>query len=140
MRPGYNKMGQIAANTPISTMIPFYGGIRPSWSLASGGKFYDPAGAQMSAGPYGSDDWSWMSFANLSDVDYTVMVNGVNGVWSWDGTTFVKEAVDGPVGRDVGDTRQVRQGHRPHEPAVVRRQRQPRGLLSAGAAEVGARC
>jgi hypothetical protein len=52
----------------------------------------------LGAGPYGSNDWSWTSFANLSSVDFTIMVNGVNGVVSWDGTTFVAEAVTAPAG------------------------------------------
>jgi hypothetical protein len=97
VRPGYIKLGQIAANTPISTLIPFYG-TPQKLAAASGGKIYDIAGAQIAAGPYGGDDWSWTSFANLSSVDYTVMVNGHDGVVSWDGTTFAAEAVTAPAG------------------------------------------
>jgi hypothetical protein len=57
----------------------------------------DLAGASLSTG-YGSDKWSWTSFSNLASVDYTVMVNGVDGVRSWDGTTFATEAVTAPAG------------------------------------------
>jgi hypothetical protein len=98
VRPGYIKIGQIAANTPISTLVPFYGGPTPKLAAASGGKLYDTSGAVISAGPYGSDSWAWTSFANLSNVDYTIMVNGVDGVISWDGTTFVHETVTAPTG------------------------------------------
>ena len=96
VRPGYILMGTIAAATPISTLIPFYGSPQ-KLAAASGGKIYDLAGAVIAAGPYGSDSWSWTSFSNLSSVDYTVMVNGVNGVISWDGTTFVAETVTAPA-------------------------------------------
>jgi hypothetical protein len=98
VRPGYIKMGQIAANTPISTMLPYYG--EPTkLAAAAGASIYDLSGAQISTG-YGSDQWSWVSFANLSTTDYTIMVNGVDGVWSWDGTTFVNESagITVPVG------------------------------------------
>jgi hypothetical protein len=95
VRPGYLKLGQIAANTPISTMIPYYGSPQ-KLAAASGGKIYDLAGAQIAAGPYGSDDWAWTSFSNLSSDDFTVMVNGFDGVISWSGTTFAVEAVTAP--------------------------------------------
>ena len=96
IRPGYIKIGEIAAGTPISTLIPYYGASQ-ELAAASGGKIYDIAGAEIAAGPYGSDDWDWTSFSNLSAVEYTVMVNGVDGVISWDGTSFVAEAVTVPT-------------------------------------------
>jgi hypothetical protein len=89
VRPGYIKMGQIAANTPISTLIPYYGA-PTKLAAAAGASIYDTGGAQLATG-FGSDVWSWTSFSNLSTVDYTIMVNGVNGVRSWDGTTFADE-------------------------------------------------
>jgi hypothetical protein len=96
VRPGYKKMGQIAANTPISTVIPYYGEPQKI-AFAAGAGIFDLAGASLHGG-FGGDDWAWVSFANLSAIDYTVMVNGVNGVWSWDGTTFVNETITVPVG------------------------------------------
>jgi hypothetical protein len=98
VRPGYIKVGEIAAGTPISTVVPFYGD-PGKLAFAAGGKLYDLGGVQLSTG-YGSDDWAWTSFSNLSAVDYTIMVNGVNGVWSWNGTAFADEsaAITVPVG------------------------------------------
>jgi len=83
VRPGYRMLSQLAAHTPISTLIPYYG--EPSkLAAASAGSLYDTAGVLLSSG-YGNDYWSWTSFSNLSTTDYTVMVNGVDGVVSWDG-------------------------------------------------------
>ena len=77
-------------------MIPYYGAPQ-ELAAAAGGKIYDLSGAEIKTG-YGGDDWAWTSFSNLSSVDYTVMVNGIDGVVSWDGTTFVTEAVTAPAG------------------------------------------
>jgi hypothetical protein len=96
VRPGYIKLAQIAANTPVSTMIPYYG--EPSKIVAaSGTKLYDIGGVQV-GGTYGSDDWAWISYSDLSDTDYTIMVNGVDGVISWDGTVFAHETITVPTG------------------------------------------
>jgi len=97
VRPGYIKIGQIVANTPISTLIPFYG---PQQRLvaAAGAGIYALDGTVIVPGGFGNADWSWTSFSNLSSDDYTVMVNGFAGVISWNGSaTFVKEAVTAPV-------------------------------------------
>jgi hypothetical protein len=34
---------------------------------------------------FSSDDWHWTMFANLNQAKYLVMVNGHDGVWSYDG-------------------------------------------------------
>jgi len=95
VRPGYIKIGEIAAATPISTMIPYYGAPQ-ELAVASGAKIYDLSGTEIGTG-YGGDDWAWTSYSDLSDTDYTIMVNGFDGVVSWDGVTFVKETVTAPV-------------------------------------------
>ena len=97
VRPGYIKMGQIAANTPISTIIPYYGAPNKLAFASGNGKLYDLSGVEIKTG-YGGDDWSWTSFSNLASVDYTIMVNGIDGVVSWDGTAFVTETVTAPTG------------------------------------------
>ena len=49
VRPGYVQIGAIAAATPISTIIPYYGA--PSkLAFASGGKIYDMGGVELTAG------------------------------------------------------------------------------------------
>jgi hypothetical protein len=96
VRPGYIQVGAIAAGTAISTLIPYYG-VPNRLAAASVDKIYDMAGAEISTG-YGSDDWSWTSFSNLSTDDYTILVNGFDGVNSWNGLVFAKEAVRAPAG------------------------------------------
>jgi hypothetical protein len=96
VRPGYIQIGEIVGNPSISTMIPYYG--QPSeLACAAGGKIYDLSGTEIASG-YGSDDWAWTSYSDLSDTDYTIMVNGVDGIVSWDGATFATETVTVPTG------------------------------------------
>jgi hypothetical protein len=96
VRPGYIKVGQLPEGVPASTTIPYYG--EPSkLAFAGGAGIYDLGGALLQGG-FGGDDWAWTSFSNLSSVDYTVMVNGYNGLWSWDGFTFVAESLVVPAG------------------------------------------
>jgi hypothetical protein len=97
VRPGYIKIGEIAGNPPISALIPHYSGGNDEMCVAAGTKLYDTTGAELSTG-YGGDDWSWVSFSNLGVADYTIMVNGHDGVVSWDGTTFVRETITVPTG------------------------------------------
>ena len=93
LRPGYFQMGAIAAGTPISTLIPYYGA-NPTFVAAAGDGLYNASGTRIGTHSYGSDVWQWTSFANLSQVKFTVMVNGVDGIISWDGTTTTLPAMD----------------------------------------------
>lgn len=69
---------------PIACLVPFYG--QPSrLAAATNGKLANITTTATIKGGFTSDDWHWTSFSNLSDTDYTVMVNGRDGVWSWDG-------------------------------------------------------
>lgn len=97
VRPGYIKIGQTAAALPVSTMISFSGNGLERLIAASGTTLCGTDGSILSSG-WGGDDWAWSSYSNLSSVDYTIMVNGYDGVVSWDGTTFVKETVTAPPG------------------------------------------
>lgn len=85
----------------VETLVPFYG--QPSRIAAAvDGKLITLDGTDL-GGPVGGftlNDWSWTSFANLSSNDFTVMCNGAEGVWSWDGTNggLVHETVTAAVG------------------------------------------
>lgn len=95
VRPGFIKVGEITGNPAISTMIPYYG--EPQrLAAAAGGGIYDLSGALLDDG-YGGDNWGWASYTDLGDADYTILVNGFDGVVSWDGTAFVVEAVTVPT-------------------------------------------
>lgn len=72
-----------AAARPVETLVPFYG--QPSkLAAATNGQLRLFDGTLVQGG-FTGNDWSWTSFSNLSAVDYTIMVNGRDGVWSWDG-------------------------------------------------------
>jgi hypothetical protein len=83
----------------VETLVPFYGA-PARMAAAIDGKLITLDGTDLGGPGFTGNDWSWTSFANLSSADYTVMVNGSNGVWSWDGTNggLVHEAVTAPVG------------------------------------------
>ena len=103
LRPGYFQMGAIAAGTPISTLIPYYGA-SPTFVAAAGDGLYNASGTRIGTHSYGSDVWQWTSFANLSQQKFTVMVNGIDGIMSWDGTTTSLPAMDerpGPGTRTI---------------------------------------
>ena len=97
VRPGYNQIGSISTGSPISTLIPWQSDTQ-KFVAAADGKLYRPDSTVLAAGPFGSDNWAWTMFSNLSAIDYTIMVNGVDGVKSWDGTTVATEAVTAPAG------------------------------------------
>jgi len=84
-----------AAGNPVETLVPYYG--EPNkLAVATAGEMRLLDNTLVQGG-FTSNDWSWTSFSNLSATDYTIMVNGHDGVWSWDGTTMVKEAVTAPA-------------------------------------------
>ena len=69
---------------PIFCLVPFYGAPE-QLAAATNGKLVNITTGDTIRDGFTSDDWHWTSFSNLSDKDYTVMVNGHDGVWSWDG-------------------------------------------------------
>lgn len=70
-------------SAPVEQLVPYYG--QPNkLAAATGGALKLLDGTLVRAG-FTSDDWHWTAFSNLSSTDYTVLVNGQNGVWSWDG-------------------------------------------------------
>ena len=106
LRPGLLKITTtppVIGGSPATCLIPHYrGGLGADYMCVSAGSslFDYVSGAQLKTG-FTSDDWHWTSFSNLGVADYTIMVNGANGVWSWNGTIgptgFVKETVTAPA-------------------------------------------
>jgi len=83
-RAGYVLQSTHADAKSIAVLIPWYGQ-NPKLLAATNHKLADAlTGADRMTG-FTSDDWSWTSFANLGVAKFTVMVNGADGVWSWDG-------------------------------------------------------
>lgn len=90
VRPGTKKISTLPAGTPISAILPYYGG-PDTYALASIDKIYSADLTLIGSG-YGSDDWAWTAFSNLGDTDYTILVNGHDGVWSWNGGKVLPSA------------------------------------------------
>jgi hypothetical protein len=84
-----------AAHKPVWCLVPYYGGAN-RLAAATDGKLIGLDGSVYASG-FTSDDWHWTSFSNLSAVEYTVMVNGTDGVWSWDGATTSSNPAAVPV-------------------------------------------
>lgn len=85
MRSGTQKLATMAGTPAIETLVPWYGPT-PKMLAAGGGNLFNAAtGASIRAG-FTGNDWSWTSFANLGQQKFTVMCNGRDGVWSWDGS------------------------------------------------------
>ena len=100
VRAGYLKVFTDADGKPIEALIPYYG--QPQRMLAATNhKLVNGAdGALLQAG-FTSNDWHWTSYSNLAEADYTVMVNGADGVWSWDGGLTTDPGVVGPTGVSI---------------------------------------
>ena len=86
LRPGYFQMGAIAAGRPISTMIPFYGADQ-KFVVAAGDGLFNASGTRIGTQSYGSDQWQWTSFANLSQTKIHRRWSTASTASStWDGT------------------------------------------------------
>src|SRR6185436_15577563 len=108
VRPGTIKIAHLTPEAPISAIVPFYG-FPNAYLLASNTKLHLPNGTVFESG-FTDDDWAWTAFSNLGTFDFTIMCNGHDGVWSWDGgtnpgpalVTVTKVAKTNPVQVTVG--------------------------------------
>ena len=82
-RPGTVRVHADVDVAPVEHLVPFYGAPN-KLAGAIAGKLIEIDGTVIQTG-FSNNDWSWTAFSNLSSQDYTVMVNGADGVWSWDG-------------------------------------------------------
>lgn len=99
-RHGRRKIFTHPAAAPLESIIPYYGFPTQNMALGTAAKLTTYSGVDIGTG-YSGNDWYWTSFANLGEQTYTVMVNGFDGVLSWDGSNdaagVVKEAVTAPT-------------------------------------------
>jgi hypothetical protein len=95
IRPGYKLIIDYAKANPVERLIPYSG--TPSRLLAAidGELRHVAVGGDLLLDGFGSNDWHWTAFSNLSDTKYTVMVNGADGVWSWDGSLTASDPILG---------------------------------------------
>jgi hypothetical protein len=99
-RAGFLKIATHADAAAVAQLIPWYGPA-PRLAAATNGKIANALDAVTIKTGFTSNDWHWTAFANLGQEKFTVMVNGSDGVWSWNGALdaagFVKEAVTAPA-------------------------------------------
>src|SRR5262245_28299475 len=85
-RSGFRKIATMTGGLPVDHLIPYYG--TPERLAAATNKtFCDAETGTLWKSGFANNDWHWTSFSNLGDREYTVMCNGADGVWSWDGDT-----------------------------------------------------
>jgi hypothetical protein len=83
-RAGTKKIAAMAGAAAVWGLVPYHG--QPERMVAAtNNTLCDIQTGAVVQGGFAGNDWSWSSFSNLSQQDFTVMVNGVNGVWSWGG-------------------------------------------------------
>jgi hypothetical protein len=92
VRPGLKRLAQLVSQAPITTILPWYGGPPDTMVLAAEGKLYAADAVTVIRAGFTSDNWNWTAFSNLGEKDYTVAVNGADGVWSWDGGSVAQAA------------------------------------------------
>lgn len=86
VRGGTFLWQSLPVTLPVEAVIPYYGNPQ-SLLLACNLRLYTQANAALDGRVFTSNDWAWTSISNLGDKEYTVLVNGDDGVWSWDGGT-----------------------------------------------------
>lgn len=84
-RAGTKKIATVTAPAPVECLIPYYGSGGQKLLAASGHRLALASDGSIVKSGFTSDDWSWSSFVNLGSSEFTVMCNGHDGVWSWDG-------------------------------------------------------
>lgn len=84
IRAGYKKIASCAGGQPVEHLVPYYGAPERMAAASNKSLFDAETGTLWRAG-FTSDDWHWSSFSNLGDREYTVMCNGADGVFGWDG-------------------------------------------------------
>jgi len=85
-RAGFKKIATCPGALPIEALIPYHGGPE-RLAAATNHTLCDAETGVLWKSGFTSNDWDWTSFSNLGDQEYTVMCNGADGVFAWDGGT-----------------------------------------------------
>jgi hypothetical protein len=83
VRAGFKKIAT-RGTSPVWHLIPWYS-TATAMLAASNNELWNAQNGNLAKGGFTSNDWHWTSFSNLGQEDFTIMVNGSDGVWSWDG-------------------------------------------------------
>ena len=73
-----------AARHAIVNLMPYLAEPQHMLAATNNSLRHALAGTVLMSG-FASDDWHWTMFANLSQQKFLVLVNGADGVWSYDG-------------------------------------------------------
>ena len=83
-RAGYKKLATMPGGLPVEHLVPYYG--EPQRLLAAtNNRLCDAETGLVLKTGFTCNDWHWTTHSDLGDTERTVMVNGNDGVWSWDG-------------------------------------------------------
>ena len=98
VRGGTRKISTPDAGFPIEMLLP-YTGPTPRMLAAVRGKIHNATTGVSIATGFTSNDWAFTMFANLSAQKYLMAVNGTQGVYSYNGTTWAASVVTAPAGK-----------------------------------------
>ena len=92
VRPGSKLFTDLypspAARHPVVALMPFLAAPMHMLAASAGNILRLSTGSfTLVRGGFTSDDWHWSMFADLGQQKWLIMVNGADGVWSYDGGT-----------------------------------------------------
>lgn len=83
-RAGFKKLATMPGALPVEHLVPYYGEPQRLAAATNNTLCDAETGGVLKSG-FTSNDWHWTTHSDLGDTERTVMVNGNDGVWSWDG-------------------------------------------------------
>jgi hypothetical protein len=92
-RPGWAAQNTLPVATPTETLMAYSAAGTEVLLAANGLKIYNALNDTVIGTGFTGNDWSHTMFANLGNQKHMVMANGIDGVWSFDGTTMIKETI-----------------------------------------------
>jgi len=90
-RDGYRLTNHVAS-TPIERLIPYFAAVKKLLA-ASGGVIYDALTNTSLKTGFTGNDWHWTMASSLATASQLAMVNGKDGYWTYDGTTFTHQTL-----------------------------------------------
>jgi hypothetical protein len=90
LRAGYQPFCLMSASTPVESLIVWRGPSSQRMFAANNARLYEVTSqtpVQVAAGPYASNRWQYTQFAPAGGDTYLQLVNGVDALQMYDGTT-----------------------------------------------------
>ena len=83
-RAGYEKIATMPGGMSVDHLVPYYGEPQKLLAATNNRLCEADTGLVVKTG-FTSNNWHWTTHSDLGDTERTIMVNGQDGVWSWDG-------------------------------------------------------